>query len=336
VLFGTNIGTCITALLASIGTNRNARRTTVIHLLFNVIGTVIFTTLIMVLPVTDLIASVVDGPMAQIAAMHTTFNIVTTILLLPLGGYLAKLAVRILPELPEEQKGEGMHLEFLTPVHPTAKENILGTSAIYEEQLHNELMRMMNMARDNVRDGFHAIIARDTAMLERVEQVEDYLDYLNKEVSKHVSSLITYETNEKGSQVISSYFTITGNIERIGDHAMNVCGYTGKLVEKNIIFSAAANEEITQMQDICLKSMDILLQREVGDMYWMGEVAALEQKIDDMTSQFRRNHLERMRAGECSDEACIIYSELLTDFERIGDHVLNIGEELTAIHQLSA
>ena len=336
VLFGTNIGTCITALLASIGTNRNARRTTMIHLLFNVIGTVIFTTLILILPVTALIESLVDGPMAQIAAMHTSFNIVTTIILLPLGNYLAKLAVKILPELPEEQESNEMHLEFLTPVHPTAKENILGTSAIYEEQLHNELMRMLNMARDNIHDGFHAIIARDKSLLEKVTQVEDYLDYLNKEISKHVSTLITYETNEKSSQIISSYFTITGNIERIGDHAMNVCGYSGKLVDKNILFSAAANEEMTQMRDVCLKSVDILLQREVGDLQWLSEVAALEQKIDDMTSMFRRNHLERMRVGECSDEACILYSELLTDFERIGDHVLNIGQELTAIHELSA
>ncbi len=335
VLFGTNIGTCITALMASIGTNRNARRTTIIHLMFNVIGTVIFTTLILAFPIADLIASLVDSPLAQIAAMHTTFNIVTTILLLPLGNYLAKLAVKILPELPEEKK-EAMYLEFLSPVHPTAKENILGTSAIYEEQLHNELMRMLNMARNNIYDGFHAIIARDKSMLERVAEVEDYLDYLNKEISKHVSSLITYETNEKSSRIISSYFTITGNIERIGDHAMNVCGYSGKLVDKNILFSATANEEISQMRDVCLKSVDILLQREVGDLQWLSEVAALEQKIDDMTSQFRRNHLERMRIGECSDEACILYSELLTDFERIGDHVLNIGQELTAIHELSA
>ena len=110
VLFGTNIGTCITALLASIGTNRNARRTTVIHLLFNVIGTVLFTFLILFFPVTALIESMVVGPKAQIATMHTTFNIVTTILLLPLGNYLAKLAIKILPELPEEERKE-MHLE---------------------------------------------------------------------------------------------------------------------------------------------------------------------------------------------------------------------------------
>lgn len=331
VLFGTNIGTCVTAVLASVGTNRNARRTTIIHLMFNIIGTVIFTLAIMVLPITSLIESLVAGPMAQIAAMHTSFNIVTTLMLLPLGNYLAKLAVKILPELPEEEIEE-MHLEFLTPVHPTAKENILGTSAIYVEQLQHELMRMLTMARENIDDSFQAVINRDRSNAEKIEQVEDYLDFLNKEISKHISTLITYETNERGSTMVSSYFTITGNIERIGDHAMNVCGYTRKLLEKNITFSDAASKEMAQMRDVCLKVVDYLLNNQ-GDLIWLSEIAALEQQIDDMRRQFRQAHLGRMKSGECSDEACILYSELLTDFERIGDHALNIGQELAVIHE---
>ena len=334
VLFGTNIGTCITALLASIGTNRNARRTTVIHLLFNIIGTVIFTVLILVFPVTGLIESLVSGPKAQIAAMHTTFNIVTTILLLPLGNYLAKLAVKILPELPEEEHKE-MYLEFITPVHPTAKENILGSSAIYVEQLEHELNRMLIMARDNVADSYRAVLNRDKSLLEKVEQVEDYLDYLNKEISKHVSNLIAMETNENASAIISSYFTITGNIERVGDHAMNIGGYTGKIVDKEISFSDAAVEEIKQMQEISLEAVDTLLAKNGGDQKWLARIADLEQKIDDMRRQFRRAHLDRMKSGQCSEEACILYAELLTDFERLGDHALNIGEELTAIHELT-
>ena len=332
VLFGSNIGTCVTAVLAAIGTNRNARRTTVIHLMFNIIGTAVFTVAVLVLPITSLIESLVDGPMAQIAAMHTTFNIVTTLLLLPLGNYMAKAAVKILPELPEEDTGDEMKLEFLTPVHPTAKENILGSSAIYVEQLQHELMRMLGMARDNIKASFDTVIARDRSQVEKVGQVEDYLDFLNKEISKHISTLITYETNERGSTMVSSYFTITGNIERIGDHAMNVCGYTKRLVEKNITFSDMANEEMGQMRDVCLKAIDALL-KDTGDLVWLSEIAALEQKIDDMTVQFRRNHLDRMRSGICSDEACILYAELLTDFERIGDHVLNIGQELAVIHE---
>ena len=334
VLFGTNIGTCITAVLASIGTNRNARRATIIHLLFNVIGTVVFTSLVLVLPVTNLIESLVSNPMAQIAAMHTSFNIVTTILLLPLGNYLAKLAITILPELPQTAEDkQSMHLAYIKPISRPGTDRRLGISAINEDQLQNELMRMLSMARDNISDSFQAVINRDRSLIEKVSYVEDYLDFLNKEISKHISNLIAYETNENSSAVISNFFTITGNIERIGDHAMNVCGYTRKLTERNISFSSQAAEELVQMRDVCLKAIDTLMLRGGGDLLWLSDVAALEQRIDDMTIQFRRAHLQRMKEGVCTDEACILYAELLTDFERIGDHVLNIGQELAAIHE---
>ena len=334
VLFGTNIGTCITAVLASIGTNRNARRATIIHLLFNVIGTVVFTTLVLVLPVTNLIESLVSNPMAQIAAMHTSFNIVTTVILLPLGNYLAKLAIMILPELPQtEDDKQSMHLAYIMPISRPGTDRRLGISAINEDQLQNELMRMLGMARDNIGDSFQAVINRDRSLIEKVSYVEDYLDFLNKEISKHISNLITYETNENSSAVISSFFTITGNIERIGDHAMNVCGYTRKLAERNVSFSSQATEELVQMRDVCLKAIDTLMLRDGGDLLWLSDIAALEQRIDDMTIQFRRAHLQRMKDGVCTDEACILYAELLTDFERIGDHVLNIGQELAAIHE---
>ena len=335
VLFGQNIGTCITAVLASIGTSRSAKRATMIHLMFNMIGTAIFTCLVLVFPLTELIQTMVPGaPKAQIAAMHAVFNIGTTLLLLPLGNYLAKLAVRILPELPEET-GDGMHLEYLTPVQPNSKDGGLGSSAIYIDQLQHELHRMLTMAQGNVADSFHAVLARDKGQIAKVEQVEDYLDFLNKEISKHISSLITYETNEQSSAIVSSYFTITGNIERIGDHAMNVCGYTGRLVDQSISFSNAALEEIVQMRDVCMQAIGELMDRNAGDLVWLTEVSALEQKIDDMTLQFRRSHLKRMKSGQCSDEACILYSELLTDFERIGDHVLNIGQEMAVVRELA-
>ena len=170
---------------------------------------------------------------------------------------------------------------------------------------------------------------RDTAPLERVEQREEYIDYLNREISRYVSRMIAIETNEAGSRTVSSFFAISGNIERIGDHADNLAGYTKLLTEKDISFSAAAQEEIRQMRDVTLRAVSALLSSEAGDTQWLSRVAQLEQRIDDMTSDFRREQLGRMRTGVCSDEACILFSELLTDFERIGDHVLNIAEELT-------
>ena len=335
ILFGQNIGTCITAVLASIGTSRSAKRATIIHLMFNIIGTVLFTILCILFPLADLVASFTpDAPAAQIANMHTIFNIVTTLLLLPLGNQLASLAVRILPEQPEENRDE-MHLEYLTPVQVSSKDGNLGASAIHIGQLQQELDRMLDMAQDNIETSFDAVLSRDSSLLTKAEKMESYLDFLNKEISKYISRLITYETNEQGSSIVSSYFTITGNIERIGDHAINICGYSKLLEERHIQFSAQAQEEICQMWDICLEALNALHQREAGDLLWLTDVSALEQRIDDMTDLFRKDQLERMKAGTCSDEACILYSELLTDFERIGDHVLNIAQEMSSIREHS-
>ena len=271
-----------------------------------------------------------SGSKAQIAAMHTTFNIVTTLLLLPLGNYLAKLAVKLLPDLPQPAADEStMHLAYLTPIRVAGKEGGLGVSAIVMDQLRNELKRMLTMAQENVVVGFRAVLNRDAQQLAEVEEREEYIDFLNKEISSYVSHLISIETNEEGSAAVSSFFTISGNVERIADHADNLAGYTRMLVGKDIHFSDAAQAEIRTMQDISLEAVSALLDPQAGRADWLVEVAQLEQRIDDLTDQFRRNQLKRMRAGGCSEEACIIYAELLTDFERIGDHVLNIAEELT-------
>ena len=206
-------------------------------------------------------------------------------------------------------------------------------SAIYVDQMQHELRRMMLMAQGNVEASFRSVLNRDENELAEVEKTEEYIDFLNKEISLHVSRLIAYETNEKASAVVSSFFTISGNIERIGDHADNLAGYTRLLNKRNISFSPAAQKEIAAMRDICLECVDYLLTPVAGNVEWLSEVSALEQRIDDMTSDYRRSHLERMRSGECSDEACIIYSELLTDFERIGDHVLNIAQEMAQVQE---
>jgi phosphate:Na+ symporter len=200
------------------------------------------------------------------------------------------------------------------------------------DQLRNELTRMLGMVRENIVDSFDAVLNRDVEQLARVEEREEYLDYLNREISRYVSHLISLETNEEGSAAVSSFFTISGNLERIGDHADNLAGYTRILVGKNISFSETAQKQIAQMKVTCLEALDDLLKPGMGEVEFLSAVAQMEQKIDDMTDDFRRAQIQRMRDGLCDQEACIIYSELLTDFERIGDHVLNIAEELTKAH----
>lgn len=330
VLFGQNIGTCITAILAAIGTNRNAKRTTVIHLMFNLIGTVIFTVVCITTPLTALVESFTPGNVSsQIANMHTLFNIVTTLLLLPFGNYLAKAAVRILPEKQDEQ-ADVMHMEFIRPME-TKRDTQIGLSAIAVTSIKKELHRMIDMAKENVEASFTAVKAGTTADLENVQEREEYIDYLNKEISKYISKVLVNESNPRDSQYISALFKVCGNVERIGDHAMNICGYTRMIEKQGITFSKEVRIEIDEMKEVCKKALDYLGEihhNQQEDNQDMKAIEKFEQQIDDMTDDYRKKQLIRMQNGTCSEEGCIIYSEMLTDFERIGDHILNIGQEM--------
>lgn len=331
VLFGQNIGTCITAILASIGTNRNAKRTTIIHLMFNIIGTIIFTLVCMTTPLTTLVASFTpDNAAAQIANMHTLFNITTTLLLIPFGTQLADLAVRILPEHPSE-KEEGFHLKYITPI-AHARENQIGASSIAVHNVGNELARMAEMVTKNISESFTSIQKGSTEYLDSVSQREEYVDFLNKEISSYISTILTQEENSKDSPVIiSAFFKICGNLERISDHAMNICEYSKRMEEEHRSFSDMAVVEIENMKSTCLEAMSYFKTMEPFSPETLDKLAVLEQKIDNMTDNYRENQINRMKVKECAHEASILYSEMLTDFERIGDHALNIAEALATI-----
>ena len=309
--------------------NRNAKRTTIIHLMFNIIGTTIFTTICILTPLTNVIEGLTPGnPAAQIANMHTLFNVVTTLLLLPFGTYLAKLATKILPEKKDEN-AEVMHMEFIRPME-TKRDTQIGLSAIAVTSIRKEVHRMMTMARENVDKSFQAVKEGSTALLEDVREREEYIDFLNKEISKYISKTLVNESNPRDSKYISALFKVCGNVERIGDHAMNICEYTKLIERQKISFSSEVKREIDEMRKICDQAIDYLAEigQEPGQKEDIKAIVDIEQKIDDMTEDYRQKQLERMQKGTCSEEGCIIYSEMLTDFERIGDHILNIGQEM--------
>lgn len=332
VLFGQNIGTCITALLASIGTNVNARRTTLIHIMFNVFGTVVFTILCLATPIIPLVESwTVGNAPAQIANLHTMFNVVTTLLLLPVGTWLGKIAMVLLKEPKGGQPEEGMHVQYLLDLKHMRTEK-LGAAMVCVEGIRKELFRMMDMAGKNVQEAFDTIEKRSKDLLAGVQQREEYVDFLNKEISRYITSAVSFETTMSGSRTFNSLFTITGNVERISDHATNIAGYSRMLSEKHIVFSKEAGKELAEMQETCQRLFALLQETPRDYKEWHSTVECIEQQMDDMTEQFRNNMYARLQSGTCSDEGSVLFSEMLTDFERIGDHSLNIADEVLKMY----
>ncbi len=327
VLFGQNIGTCITAVLASIGTNRAAKRTTIIHLLFNIIGTTLFASASLLLPVTDWVALITPDNMSQqIANMHTIFNITTTLLLLPFGAYLARLAEKLLPD----------HQAQTTTLQSLAEEfrrgNMsLGLTAVHTDMLKQEISKIISLSTENLKKAYKAVLQGDSGLIEEITSTEENIDVLNKEISQYISKILVHNNNTENVADIEQYFLITGNAERIGDHAINIAGYTQVIKEHNIEFSKGAREEILKMSELTSQALEKALNIEQDREKWMASVEEIEETIDDVTENYREKHLERMRNGECSEEACILYSELLTDFERVGDHILNIAQAFAKI-----
>ena len=333
VLFGQNIGTCITALLASIGTSRAAKRTTCIHLMFNTIGTVLFTAIAIMFPMVELVESLSPGDVAkQIANTHTIFNICTTLLLLPLGTYMAKLTYKFLPEVAEEIPTE-MHLEFLDDASVMSGNGLAsaGSSILHIQLLKQETLRMLGMAKEAVVMGYDNVMSNDASRLEAAEKLEEYLDYLNKEISHFISHNIPYENNDNVSTAMSRYYAIVGNIERIGDHANNISNYVAAMQDKGLAFSADAISQLGAMKAVSVEAIERLEDAsQPGTL--VPDVSTLEEAMDEMTVLFRDQHVERMKNGTCNEDACILFSELLTDFERIGDHALNIAEQMTKLN----
>lgn len=329
ILFGQNIGTCITAVLASIGTRTNAKRTTIIHLMFNIIGTTIFTIICIVTPFVDFMATTApNNPAAQIANVHTTFNVVTTLLLLPFGTYMASLAEKILPE-SEKEKDEIKRLKYITPFETSYQ---VGQAAIVQAQVEQEVGRMTGMVRQNIEDSFESLLKGDVSKSEEIDEREEYIDYLNVEISRYIVHVMSSESASQDLKNISGYYTVVGNLERIGDHAMNIAGYAVNLKKWGQTFSEDALGELKKMRDMCLKTLDDIQNFTNGQKdHILQKTAQNEQKIDDMRDDYRDRQVARMQKGTCQADTGIIYSEILTDFERIGDHALNIAQKYNEI-----
>ena len=360
VLFGQNIGTCITAVLASIGANRDAKRTTLIHLIFNVIGTTVFTLICLVSPFTQWMASFTpDNPAAQIANVHTLFNIVTTLLLLPFGTQLARISEKLLPDKPQKTTDEERWFEDLL-----ASEHVLGVSVIARKQLNEDIGQMLALAAANVETSFLAFEHRDEDELEQIQKREEEIDLYNAQLSRRISRVLAVENSPSEVNALNRMFSIIGNVERIGDHATNIAGYARTMMERRLELSSQASVELADMRTSCMRAVHLICsaccvnftfapEQESPDKRGsltehdapaehislpqhaslLEQALLLEQDIDSRTARYRSNQIERMRKGKCHVETSILYSEILTDYERIGDHAFNIAQALDKLDE---
>ena len=322
IIFGLNIGTCLHAVIAAVGGSRNAMRAALMHLLFNVIGTVVFSIAAFIFPVAGLVRSLSPDDVArQFANMHLVFNLVSTALLLPCGGLIVKLVNVILPDKGGDAEGV-RYLKYLNP-NMLSPNLSIGVQALIKA-LANEIGRMLVMAGGNVQKSFAAVLDNNEDIQNEINQTEEYIDYLNKEISFYISHIMVFDLEEEDALTMSALFKITGNIERMGDHATNIAGYANLLEDKGLRLSDKAQAEVREMMKITEEAYATLIGTKPNSVHI--RMAQIEQKIDDMTDDYREHQLERLKSGVCSGEACVVYSEMLTDFERLGDHMLNVAE----------
>lgn len=328
LMFGFTIGTCITAAIASIGTTANAKRTTVIHFLFNVIGTVIFVIFCQTMPVVDWIIRLTpNSPASQVANAHVIFKVVTTLILLPFSKQLVNLSVILIKDKKEDKRPTLMERAKLTAGYS------MGTSAIIIQNIRDEINYMYDIAKKNVELSYDAVINNSSENMKIIRENEDHLDELNASISEYISNVLSIPMSQQDSDIITGYFRIVGNIERIGDHADNFAGYSRFFISRGLTMSDAAVDEVRHMKSLTVDTMEFLegdRREDAGTM--LINVSRGEQDIDDMTDEYRNRQMDRMRDGVCTAEVSVIYSEMLTDFERIGDHLLNIAEDFSKMY----
>ncbi len=324
ILFGQNIGTCVTAMLASTGTTRAAKRAAVVHLLFNVLGTAIFVAVALMLPFAEWIRMVAgDNLRLQIAYSHIAFNVTTTVVLLPLSVVLEKLACLLVSG--QDPVKEPMRLKYFDTL-------MFSTPPVAVQQLFREVQRMSRLVMSNYHFAMQYYFAPKSLELDEFTNREEVIDYLNEQITHCLIEVEGLSLSHADTMLVGSLFHVVNDLERIGDHSENIVDVGSLRKKDKISFSAKAEHEIedlagrvTQMLE---KSLHIV-QDQITDVDIISEVEVLESQVDDLCVTLADHHMNRVKNKKCTPKNGMLYLDVLNNLERIADHADNLATSVT-------
>ena len=322
IIMGQNIGTCVTALLSSVGTNKNARRAALVHLSFNVIGTVVWLALFSVLKAVidiPMLSAAADG--VSIAVAHSVFNILCTALLLPLSRLLEKAAYLLIPETKEADEISELD------------ERLLTTPPVALERCRNLTVEMAAATADSVNSGISILHGYTPELAAQIKKLENRGDHYEDILGSYLVKLSALQISESDSGEAATLLKVIGDFERISDHCVNLMESAEELSQKKLKFSESANGELDVMLSAVREIVDLSFRSFTeNDPHLALQVEPLEQVIDDLKEKMRTRHIMRLQQGSCSIETGFIWSDLLTSLERIGDHCSNIAGCVIDLH----
>lgn len=320
ILFGMNIGTCITALLASIGTSKTAHRAALIHLMFNVIGSALFILIAITFPFADWIIGMAgDNLRLQIALAHIVFNATTTLILLPMSGLLEKAAYFIIRG--KDKMEEPMRLTFFD-------DRLFSTPPIAAQQLFREVIRMSELVKANYTFAMDYFFSQKEEKLDEFDNRENVIDYLNSEVTAKLIELRGMTLSSRDVHLMGSLFHVVNDLERIGDHSVNITEIATARRKSKKEFSNKAIHELETLHGIINTALDQaidIVKRQILDPAVIKKVTDLEKQIDAMCDEMTNRHMDRVKAKKCAPTNGILFLDLLNNMERIGDHAENLA-----------
>lgn len=320
---GSNIGTCITAILSSAGTSTNAKRTAVVHLLFNTIGCLIFMAPIWVFKneVTTIFQNMSSNTGTQIAVFHTLFNVVVTIILLPFTNLIVKLVCLIIPE-KEKDKNRTANFMFID-------ERLLSTPAVAVGNIRKEIVRMGELAKENVKLSLEMLFDNEVDNIDSLREKEQVINMLNRNLTKYLTKLVGKELSDEDDKKVGSYYHVVSDIERVGDYAENIMEYALRLRDDDLELSEEAIEELNVFADKINKLYDLSFKAfDTRDTSILNDVEEVEEDIDTYCEMLEHRHIDRLKNGNCTAQAGSTFLQTISNLERVADHINNVAKSI--------